>query len=166
MCEYVNANWKKDAWLLASYLMWRLNWIHPFEDGNGRTSRAVSYLVLCLKLGVRLPGHKTIPEFIAENKGPYYAAIDQADAAAKDGRIDVTAMEEILKEALAKQLADFADTVTGGHLTGDSGAGSRHIERVKVRWTSKLHEHYNNNSFWYRSVGTILALAGFSISII
>ena len=166
MCEYVNANWTKDGWHLASYLMWRLNWIHPFEDGNGRTSRAISYLVLCIKLGLRLPGHKTIPEFIAENKGPYYAAIDEADSAVKEGRIDVTAMERLLKEALTKQLADFADAVTGGHLTSNSRMGSQHIERAKVRWTSKLHEHYNNNSFWYWFVGAILAVTGIIFSII
>ena len=52
MCNYVNQHWRKtgedlqDAFHLAAYLMWRLNWIHPFRDGNGRTSRAVSYLVL------------------------------------------------------------------------------------------------------------------------
>ena len=166
MCDYVNAKWTKDGWHLASYLMWRLNWIHPYEDGNGRTSRAISYLILCIKLGLRLPGHKTIPEFIAENKGPYYAAIDEADSAAKEGRIDVTAMEQILKEALTKQLADFADAVTGGHLTGDSRLGSENTEPIKERWTSKFHEHYNNNSFWYWIVGAILAVMGIVISVI
>jgi len=39
MCDYVIANWQiKSAIHLASYVMWRLNWIHPFTDGNGRTS--------------------------------------------------------------------------------------------------------------------------------
>ena len=166
MCDYVNDNWTEDGWHLASYLMWKLNWIHPFEDGNGRTSRAISYLVLCIKLGLRLPGNKTIPEFIAENKGPYYTAIDKADSAAKQGRIDVSAMEQVLKEALTKQLADFADAVTGGHLTGDSGMSSHHIEPTKARWTSKLHQHYDNNAFWYWFVGVILALAGILASLV
>ena len=120
MCDYVNDNWDRDAWHLAAFLMWRLNWIHPFEDGNGRTSRAISYLVLCIKLGLRLPGQKTIPEVISEGKGPYYSAIDKADSAAKRDKIDVTEMEGVLKDALAVQLADFADAVTGGHLTGRS----------------------------------------------
>ena len=48
MCDYVNTNWsEKNAVHLASFIMWRLNWIHPFSDGNGRTSRMVSYVVLC-----------------------------------------------------------------------------------------------------------------------
>ena len=40
MCDYVNENWEaKSAIHLAAYIMWRLNWIHPFADGNGRLSR-------------------------------------------------------------------------------------------------------------------------------
>lgn len=48
MCDYVNNNFhEKTALHLAAYVMWRLNWIHPFADGNGRTSRAVSYCAVC-----------------------------------------------------------------------------------------------------------------------
>jgi fido (protein-threonine AMPylation protein) len=61
LCDYVNANWAtQTAMHLASYVMWKLNWIHPFADGNGRTSRTASCLVLCLKIGYLLPGKKTI----------------------------------------------------------------------------------------------------------
>jgi hypothetical protein len=44
--------------------MWSMNWIHPFFGGNGRTARALSYLVLSVKLGFVRPGTKTIPELI------------------------------------------------------------------------------------------------------
>ncbi len=45
MCDYVNDHWNESTPLhLAAYLMWRLNWIHPFADGNGRTSRIISYV--------------------------------------------------------------------------------------------------------------------------
>ena len=164
MCDYVNDHWDRDAWHLASYLMWRLNWIHPFEDGNGRTSRAISYIVLCLKLGQRLPGSKTIPEVISEKKQPYYDAIDKADAAARLGRIDVTAMEAVLKDALAVQLADFADTVTGGHLTGNARSENNETESPRPRWTARLHEHYNNHPFWYWFAAAILAVVSVLIS--
>ena len=41
LCDYVNDKWHEESALhLASYVMWKLNWIHPFTDGNGRTSRA------------------------------------------------------------------------------------------------------------------------------
>ena len=82
MCDYINDNWEKSSPVhLAAYALWKLNWIHPFTDGNGRTARAISYLVLCLRLGYRLPGTNTIPEQIARDKRPYYAALEAADGA-------------------------------------------------------------------------------------
>ena len=96
MCDWVNENWaSKSALTLCSYLMWRLNWIHPFLDGNGRTSRAISYLVLCAKLGDRLPGKLTIPEQIAAHRDPYYAALEGADAAAASGEMNFAATSVI-----------------------------------------------------------------------
>ena len=84
--------------------MWKLNWIHPFTDGNGRTSRAASYLILCLRLGYLLPGKLTIPEQIAANKTPYYKALEAADIAWEQGIIDLSAMKELLGAMLAAQL--------------------------------------------------------------
>ena len=73
MCEYVNDHWaSKSAVHLAAYVLWKMNWIHPFADGNGRTARAVSYVVLSIKLDSILPGTPTIAEQIAADKSPYY----------------------------------------------------------------------------------------------
>lgn len=110
MCNYVNQHWRKagkdlqDAFHLAAYLMWHLNWIHPFRDGNGRTSRAVSYLVLTVRLGQILGGQPTIPDQIVDNKDPYYKALDDADAAWRGGRLDLGAMEDLLNRLLENQL--------------------------------------------------------------
>ena len=109
MCDYVNDHWDESTALhLASYLMWRLNWIHPFADGNGRTSRILSYVVLCIRLGYLLPGMKTIPDQIAENRRPYFEALDAADTADRSGKLDVTAMERLLGDLLATQLYSVA----------------------------------------------------------
>lgn len=105
MCEYVNDNWKSQGALhLAAYVMWRLNWIHPFVDGNGRTTRAVSYYVLCVSLGFHIPGVTTVPELIADNKFPYYDALEAADEAVKTDIIDVSEMENLIQNLLARQM--------------------------------------------------------------
>ena len=75
MCDYVNDNAGSPPIHLAAYTMWRINWIHPFSDGNGRTARALSYAVLCIRLGYRLPGTNTIPDQIAADKFPYCDAL-------------------------------------------------------------------------------------------
>ncbi|PKB19121.1 Fic/DOC family protein [Novosphingobium kunmingense] len=113
MCDWVNENWDNETPLtLCAYVMWRLNWIHPFLDGNGRTSRAVSYLVLCAKIGDRLPGTVTIPEQIAAGRKPYYAALEAADRALEAGSVDVSEMEGILKHYLGVQLASTFERAT------------------------------------------------------
>ena len=114
MCDYVNENWNKaNALHLAAYVLWRLNWIHPFTDGNGRTARATSYLVLCVRLRERLPGTKTIPELIAGDKNPYYGALEKTDHASNGGQIDLSAMEEYLSNLLAKQLLSVHEAARG-----------------------------------------------------
>lgn len=47
----INRFWDiQDPLSLASHVLWRLNVIHPFIKGNGRTARAACYYVLCLKI--------------------------------------------------------------------------------------------------------------------
>lgn len=105
MCDYVNDNWGKSPIHLSAYVLWRLNWIHPFADGNGRTARAASYVVLSIKLNSLLPGTKTIPDEIAGNKGPYYDALEAADAAWKQSQcVDVSVLESLLEGKLGAQL--------------------------------------------------------------
>ena len=118
MCDYVNDNWEKVTALhLAAYVMWQLNWIHPFVDGNGRTARAVSYLVLCVKLGYPLPGTRTIPDQIATNKKPYYEALEAADVALKaTKKPNVAALEKLLEDYLSAQLVAVVEQATGGRL--------------------------------------------------
>jgi len=116
LCDYVNEKWtEKSPIHLAAYVMWRLNWIHPFTDGNGRTSRAVSYLVLCIRLKALLPGRVTIPEQIEQDRTPYYKALEAADDAWKLGIVDLTPMKELIAGMLAKQLhAIYEESERGG----------------------------------------------------
>jgi Fic family protein len=110
LCDHINENWAKSSPLhVAAYTLWRMNWIHPFVDGNGRTSRAVSYLVLCVRLGYVLPGTQTIPEQISRNKDPYYKALEAADQANAAGKIDLSEMEKLLESLLAAQLVSVID---------------------------------------------------------
>jgi Fic family protein len=105
-CDYINENWARSPVHLASYALWKLNWIHPFMDGNGRTSRAISFVILCVRLGYRIPGSNTIPEQISRDKTPYYEALELADQAyEKEKKVDVSAMETLLGKLLANQLA-------------------------------------------------------------
>jgi Fic family protein len=109
LCDYLNDNWTKVSPLhLAAYTLWRMNWIHPFVDGNGRTSRTVSYLVLCVRLGYVLPGTND-PRANLEEQRPYYQALEAADTAIAAGKVDLAEMEKLLESLLAAQLVSVID---------------------------------------------------------
>lgn len=114
LCEYVNDKWETASPLhLAAYVMWRLNWIHPFDDGNGRTSRMLSFVVLCIKSKEVLDSKPTIFEQVVGNRTPYFHALDAADDAWKEGRVDVNRMEALLDQLLANQLHAVYSRVRG-----------------------------------------------------
>jgi Fic family protein len=103
----VHENWTliEHPTFFPAYALWRLNWIHPFVEGNGRTARAACYYLLCLKHGALLPGRKTVPERIRENREEYYAALASADRAWENGQLNVTQLAEYLAVLLKAQLS-------------------------------------------------------------
>jgi len=92
--------------LLPAFALWRLNWIHPFVEGNGRTARAACYYLICIKHGSLLPGKKTVPERIRESRPEYYAALSAADRAWDQGQLNVSQLAEYLATLLKAQLLD------------------------------------------------------------
>lgn len=118
MCEYVNDNLHdRTPFHIAAYLMWRHNWIHPFTDGNGRTSRTISYLVLSMLLGYELPGTPTIPDQVQADRTSYFKALEAADEAWLKGQLDVRVMEDMLKSMLGKQLLSVIEAASGETLS-------------------------------------------------
>jgi Fic family protein len=88
----------------AAYALWRFNWIHPFAGGNGRTSRALAYLVLCIDYGRGIPGRPSMPKLIARRRQSYEQALRAADVAHADGREDLDAMTRLVTETIIEQL--------------------------------------------------------------
>jgi Fic family protein len=109
-CDHINDNWhERTAFYLSAYAMWRLNWIHPFTDGNGRTSRALSYALLSIKLGYLLPGAPTILQQIEEDSSHYIKALELSDKAALEEKEDVDEMKKMIRAMLARQLLSVID---------------------------------------------------------
>jgi Fic family protein len=102
----VHENWTiiDHPTILPAFALWRLNWIHPFVEGNGRTARAACYYLICMKAGGLLPGRKIVPERIRENRTPYYEALQAADRAWDAGYFDVSELAAYLSVLLAAQL--------------------------------------------------------------
>lgn len=104
---FIHENWDvTHLTVLAAYALWRLNWIHPFVEGNGRTARAACYYVLCVRSGRLLPGKKIVPERIRENREGYYQALQAADRNWHEGHLDVSDLADYLAVLLEAQLRD------------------------------------------------------------
>ena len=93
-----------DMYTLAAFALWRLCWIHPFEDGNGRTARAVAYLIISLKLGGWLPGRRTILERIKLSSEDYKRALQRADVSYDSGTLDLVPLAKLLSIHTVEQL--------------------------------------------------------------
>lgn len=103
----VNRNWEQtDAVVLATYVLWRLNNIHPFVNGNGRTARAACYYVLCLKVGGWPAGTTILPELIKRDRAEYCVALQTAhDSFQQTGQPDLAHLHAIVERLLKEQIA-------------------------------------------------------------
>lgn len=120
----VNRSWEaQDAVVLASFVLWRLNFIHPFINGNGRTARAAAYFVLCVKAGGWLRGDTILPELIRQNRDEYVEALRAADQSVLNGQLDLSVLHAFLTRLLNEQTSgaashdedQAADAVELGH---------------------------------------------------
>lgn len=102
----VNRMWEvTDPVALATYVLWRLNHIHPFINGNGRTARAAAYFVLCVKAGGLLAGAPILPELLRLNRSDYVAALRAADASLSSGRLDLSDLHALMARLIGEQIA-------------------------------------------------------------
>src|SRR5258708_20161629 len=103
--SFIHENWfNASPTQLAAYGLWRLNWIHPFIEGNGRTARAVCYYLFCVRDGRLLPGRKIVPERIREPRGPYVQALRSADNAWNQAKLDLPVIVSYLAHLMSSHL--------------------------------------------------------------
>ena len=101
----VNFRWHRTIPLtLAAYVLWRLNYIHPFINGNGRTARAASYFVLCARVGEWLGGKVILPELLRDNRDRYIRALKEVDKSVSEGKFNLEPLETLIATLLKKQL--------------------------------------------------------------
>lgn len=90
--------------LKAGITHYELVRIHPFVDGNGRTARAVTTLVLFLE-GYDIKKFFSLEEYYDQNAKDYYAALESAEAG------DLTRWLEYFTEGLAIELTRIKERV-------------------------------------------------------
>lgn len=102
----VNKRWNSDPAQLAAFVLWRLTHIHPFINGNGRTARAAAYFVICMRSEGVVPGKRTLPELLCDNRAEYMAALKAADKSySADEKLNLKELRTLITRLLEEQLA-------------------------------------------------------------
>jgi Fic family protein len=114
MVNEVNRGWETaDPLTLGAYVLWRLNFVHPFINGNGRTARAASYFVICLKLGGWLRGTVILPELLRRNRAEYVAILKGVDKAYLAGQLDLGPLRALIERLLLEQINSAENDQSG-----------------------------------------------------
>ena len=102
----VNRFWDSmDLWTLAAYCLWRLNHIHPFINGNGRTALGLCYFVICVKSGRWLQGAPILPELLRRHHDDYVRCLQAADIASREGEGRyLDAVRDLIMRLMSRQL--------------------------------------------------------------
>jgi Fic family protein len=74
MVDWINKNRELPCPIIAGIAHYQFATIHPYYDGNGRTARLLTTLILHLG-GYDLKGLYSLEEYYARNLGAYYEAI-------------------------------------------------------------------------------------------
>lgn len=114
---HFRAGWVVEA---AAYIGWGLTWLHPFNDGNGRASRAAAYAFLLAGDPLLRAAHAqrpgavgrdrlTVPERIERRRSVYIGLLNPAHAVkAAGGAPDLAGFQRFLASLAAGQLAGHA----------------------------------------------------------
>ena len=107
----VNRSWETtDTLTMAAYCLWRLNYLHPFINGNGRTARVLCYFVVCVKSGGWLRGEPILPELIRQERDEYVELLKYADATYKESPSDfLNDLRAFIRRLLDQQIRSVPD---------------------------------------------------------
>jgi Fic family protein len=114
LIEWAQNSQKESAFhpllIIANFILEFLS-IHPFEDGNGRLSRALTNLMM-LKVGYRYIQYVSLEKIVEDNKAAYYLALRRSQQGRKTGKEDISPWLNFFFDILLKQ-SEAAREITG-----------------------------------------------------
>ena len=105
----------------AVYAHLYLAWIHPFDDGNGRTARLVEYLILARSGAIPIPAAHLLSNHYNLTRDQYYRELDQASRSN-----NATGFLQYAIQGLLDGLREEIETIRAEQLT--------------VTWINYVHE--------------------------
>lgn len=155
--EYIKNEQKKQYLISSCVFHYELEFIHPFEDGNGRMGRFWQHLILTKYH----PLFEYIPveSVIRDNQKKYYSALEKAD---KSG--ESTVFIEFCLDVILKSLTDFMDELKPEPLTTES-----RLERARSQFCGNWFSRKDYVRF-FKTISTATAsrdlLAGIDVKLL
>jgi Fic family protein len=147
LCEWLNGpdfeppgdNWKIAYALIKAQLAHLyIAWIHPFDDGNGRTARLMELQIL-LAAGVPMPAAHLLSNHYNATRSEYYRRLEEASRSGGDvvpflhyatrGFVDGirAQIERVWEQQYADRWEQFVYETFGGHITSPAERRRLHL---------------------------------------
>jgi Fic family protein len=104
--------------------------IHPFRDGNGRTSRLL-FLLACYHCGIEAGRYISLERLIEQNKERYYEVLEQSSQRWHEGKHDPWPTINFLLFILTQACKEFGERV--GQLKSPRGEKTALVEAAIAR---------------------------------
>ena len=101
--------------------------IHPFRDGNGRTSRLL-FLLACYHCGIEAGRYISLERIIEDNKERYYEVLEHSSQRWHEGNHDPWQAMNFLLYILTRACKEFEERV--GQMTSPRGAKTEMVEHA------------------------------------
>jgi Fic family protein len=85
----------------AAYVLWKINYIHPFNGGNGRVARAIAYLVMVMEVAPIFSG-EPLPAKLKKRKPEYISGLKAADKG------DMKPLQKLVLECFQEQITEIS----------------------------------------------------------
>ena len=85
----------------AAYALWRINYVHPFNGGNGRVARSLAYLVMVSDVAPVFAG-EPLPTKLKSRKAEYVQGLKAADKG------DLKPLQRLVLECFQQQIAEIS----------------------------------------------------------
>ncbi len=102
LLEWLNTSQDVSPIILAGIVQFQFVHIHPFVDGNGRTARILSTLIL-YKMGYDFKKLFSISEYYDSDRPKYYKSIQSV----RENKMDMTSWLEYFVEGLRSQMFEI-----------------------------------------------------------
>ena len=144
LLEELNQALTNQTWhplvLIADFVLWFLA-IHPFLDGNGRLSRALTTLLL-MKTGYDYVPFASLERVIEENKAGYYQALRSSQISTRSDPGEYVAWLVFFLRALRAQQESLKSRVerekTASTLSGDQKRIVDLVRKIGAASTSRI----------------------------